>query len=179
MKNKKAFLLVGLLCSGIICVNANSQSVSAATVTSVNSSSKAINNADNQSYDSNVSSTTTSEQKDIQKQKQPNQENKDVKTPTSHPQSKNISNQWVTRQGHNYYLINNKPVKGLRNINKSWYLFDKQGVMLTGVRKIPKNLLTVTLLKMVRGDLTILTLVNLLIGLINLVLLWALKTTLR
>lgn len=140
MKNKKAFLLVGLLCSGIVFINARSQSVSAATVTSVNSSSKAVNNVDNQSDDLNSSSTTTSGQKDIQKQEQPNQENKDVKTPTSHPQSKNISNQWVTRQGHNYYLINNKPVKGLRNINKSWYLFDKQGRMLTGVRKIPKKL---------------------------------------
>ncbi|MDE6492078.1 MAG: hypothetical protein K2L37_02885, partial [Lactobacillus sp.] len=105
MKNKKAFLLVGLLCSGIVFINAHSQSVSAATVTSVNSSSKAVNNVDNQSDDSNASSTTTSGQKDIQKQEQPNQENKDVKTPTSHPQSKNISNQWVTRQGHNYYLI--------------------------------------------------------------------------
>lgn len=179
MKNKKVFLLVALLCSGIVFINAHSQSVAAASVTSVKSRAKSVNNADNQSDGSNVSSTTPSGQKDIQKQEQPNQENKEVKTPTSHPQSKNIYNQWVTRQGHNYYLINNKPLKGLRNINKSWYLFDKQGIMLTGVRKIPKNLLTGTLLKMVRGDLTILTLVNLFIGLINLVLLWALKTTLR
>ena len=89
MKNKKLFLLVGLLCSGIVFINAHSQSAAAATVTSVNSRAKSVNNADNQSDDSNVSSTTTSGQKDIQKQEQPNQENKDVKTPTSHPQSKN------------------------------------------------------------------------------------------
>ena len=93
MKNKKVFLLVALLCSGIVFINAHSQSVAAASVTSVKSRAKSVNNADNQSDGSNVSSTTPSGQKDIQKQEQPNQENKEVKTPASHPQSKNIYNQ--------------------------------------------------------------------------------------
>lgn len=33
--------------------------------------------------------------------------------------------------------MNDKPVKGLKQIDKAWYLFDKNGTMLTGFRKIP------------------------------------------
>lgn len=139
MKHKKSFLLVGLLCSGILFINGHSPSVLAASAASVGSSSKVGNNANNQNDNLNTSNISTSKQKSIQTQSQSDKENKNVKTSASRSQAKTISNQWVSRQGNNYYLINNKPVKGLRNINRSWYLFDKKGVMLTGVRKIPKK----------------------------------------
>ncbi len=46
---------------------------------------------------------------------------------------------WVTQNGQKSYLVKNRPVKGLKQINKDWYLFDKNGAMLTNVRKIPKQ----------------------------------------
>lgn len=58
-------------------------------------------------------------------------QNKDNNT---QPQTKTS---WIEQNGQRSYLINDKPVKGLKQIDQAWYLFDKNGVMLTDVRKIP------------------------------------------
>lgn len=46
---------------------------------------------------------------------------------------------WVTKNNNHYYLKNGKALKGLKKINSSWYLFDKNGIMLKDVRKIPNK----------------------------------------
>lgn len=48
-----------------------------------------------------------------------------------------LSSGWQTKKGKRYYLRNGKVTKGLRQINHYWYLFDKNGAMLTALRKIP------------------------------------------
>lgn len=44
---------------------------------------------------------------------------------------------WQTQNNKTVYLKNGKVTKGLKKIDNYWYLFDKHGYMLTGVRKIP------------------------------------------
>lgn len=129
-----------------------SQSVSADTVagsneTSVNNSSNSnTNNSNNNSNtkDPNSSSYTDSSQNKNENQNQT--ENKEPeknesttnKQPEAKPQPKPKA-RWVSQNGKRYYVVNNKPTKGLKKIDKDWYLFDKTGAMLTDVRKIPKQ----------------------------------------
>lgn len=56
--------------------------------------------------------------------------------PNAKPQGKTG---WVIKNNNHYYLKNGKALKGLKKINSSWYLFDKNGIMLKDVRKIPKK----------------------------------------
>lgn len=50
---------------------------------------------------------------------------------------KTLPSGWRNKNGKRYYLHNGKVTKGLKQINKDWYLFDKNGAMLKDVRKIP------------------------------------------
>lgn len=46
---------------------------------------------------------------------------------------------WIDQNGKRFYIVKNRPVKGLKQVDKAWYLFDKSGAMLTGIRKIPNQ----------------------------------------
>lgn len=60
------------------------------------------------------------------------------KTPKKANSKKNaLPSGWQSKNGKRYYLKNGKPSKGLKKIANYWYLFDRHGVMLKDVRKIP------------------------------------------
>ena len=44
---------------------------------------------------------------------------------------------WKVTNGNTYYLKNGAAIKGLKKINGYWCLFNKNGIMLKDVRKIP------------------------------------------
>ncbi|WEV70509.1 C39 family peptidase [Lactobacillus sp. ESL0785] len=46
---------------------------------------------------------------------------------------------WINKSNKKYYYKNNRKVKGLVRLGKNYYLFNKKGVMLTGMRKKPKS----------------------------------------
>ncbi|MBP2057132.1 uncharacterized protein YvpB [Lactobacillus colini] len=64
-------------------------------------------------------------------------------TQTTSPNEENVQSnqssqpQWQTINGKTYYIKNDKKLKGYRQIQGNWYVFNKNGEMLTGIRKIP------------------------------------------
>lgn len=46
---------------------------------------------------------------------------------------------WAKQKSKVYYYVNNKPITGYHKISKDWYLFDKHGVMKTGVQNVSKK----------------------------------------
>ena len=150
MKHQKLILLATLFSAGLMLTT--SQTALADTTTSANqttannSSNSNTNNSNNNSNtkDPNSSSYTDSSQNKNEDQNQTEnkepEKNKSTtnKQPEAKPQPKPKA-RWVSQNGKRYYVVNNKPTKGLKKIDKDWYLFDKTGAMLTDVRKIPKQ----------------------------------------
>lgn len=82
------------------------------------------------SYNAKADTTSASQVKTTQQTQLSNQE-------SLTKQTENTKKIITTKNGSRYYLKNNKPVKGLKKIDNSWYLFNKNGKMLTNVHKIP------------------------------------------
>lgn len=148
MKHKNLILLATLFSAGLMLTT--SQTALADTTTSANqttannssnsNTSNSTSNTDNKEQ-TNSSSTDSSQTKnENQNQAQDKNENKTEtnKQPETKPQTQPKA-RWVSQNGKRYYMVNNKPTKGLKKIDKDWYLFDKTGAMLTDVRKIPKQ----------------------------------------
>ena len=111
MKHKKLIVLATLFSAGFML--ATSQAVKADSVTGT------IQVANNSSVRSNTNNTK--------------QHKKDIQDAENTP----VKDGWINQNGKRLYLVKNRPVKGLKKIDRAWYLFDKNGAMLTGVRKIP------------------------------------------
>ncbi|MGN8811291.1 C39 family peptidase [Lactobacillus amylovorus] len=150
MKHKNLILLATLFSAGLMLTT--SQSVSADTVagsneTSVNNSSNSNTNNSNNNLntkDPNSSSYTDSSQNKNENQNQTENKEPEKNESTTNKQLEaktqpKTKARWVSQNGKRYYVVNNKPTKGLKKIDKDWYLFDKTGAMLTDVRKIPKQ----------------------------------------
>lgn len=119
---------------------------SANQTTANNSSNSNTNNSNNNSNtkDPNSSSYTDSSQNKNEDQNQTENKEPEKNKSTTNKQLEAKTQpkpkaRWVSQNGKRYYVVNNKPTKGLKKIDKDWYLFDKTGAMLTDVRKIPKQ----------------------------------------
>ena len=94
------------------------------TAESAQSSNEPNNNSQADSTQKNTNQATDqNNQANNQNQTQPDETNK--------------TNGWKTENGQKTYIKSDKKLKGLHQINSSWYLFDKNGYLLTGLRKIP------------------------------------------
>ena len=94
------------------------------TAESAQSSNEPNNNSQADSTQKNTNQATDqNNQANNQNQTQPDETNK--------------TDGWKTENGHKTYVKSDKKLKGLHQINSSWYLFDKNGYLLTGLRKIP------------------------------------------
>lgn len=111
MKHKKIIFLATLFSAGFMLATGQAVKADSATDTS--------QVANNSSVCSNTNSTK--------------QRKKDIQNAATAP----VKDGWINQNSKRFYFLKNCPVKGLKKIDRAWYLFDKNGVMLTGVRKIP------------------------------------------
>ena len=125
MKHTKLILTATLLSVGLILTT--NQTVQAADNTA-NASENTTNNS---------SSSSNPESNSATNQDQNNESNKNENSSNNSNTEAQTQNGWINQNGKSSYLVNNKPVKGLKQIDKAWYLLDKNGTMLTGFRKIP------------------------------------------
>lgn len=134
MKHKKIIFLAALFSAGLMFTAG--QTVHADTT--VNANENSTNSSSNQSStinsNSNSSDSTQANDSNSSSQNQTTETNKDKDSNNTVAKTG-----WVTQNGKKSYLVKNRPVKGLKQINKDWYLFDKNGAMLTNVRKIPNQ----------------------------------------
>lgn len=154
---KKKYLIFSLICSLFI-FWAMSNSVNAAENTNSNAQSQSSKNIQqNEQNQKNTQKESNSQSNQVpKKSEQESNQNKQSSTQTLNSNDKNknvvksapkkavkkiakkkLPSGWRNKNGKRYYLYNGKIVKGLKLIKKNWYLFDKNGVMLKDVRKIP------------------------------------------
>lgn len=140
MKNRFKFILptvaaVALALSSTTVLadtNSDSQSQSQSSQTTVTENNQ--NNQNNQNSNSAANSNSSQKQETENKS---NSTSSTTKKPTTKPAKAKTSKKWQTINGKKYYLVNGKRTIGYKKIGKSWYLFDKTGAALTGVRKMP------------------------------------------
>lgn len=147
MKSKKLIFVGTLLCAGFLFTN--SQTAKADATDNGNQNSTVTATTTNNTDNSNNSSSTNSQQNQDQNQTNQNSQSNQNDQSSQQTQPSNSNNQtktekqtkngWTIQNGKNYYLVNNIPVKGLKKISQDWYLFDKNGIMLKDVRKIPNK----------------------------------------
>lgn len=89
----------------------------------------------NSQTDSNTQKDNTQINKSDSTQDSGNKQNQTNQNSNNTPVKNN--NGWKTVNGNTYYLKNGSATKGLKKINGYWYLFNKNGIMLKDVRKIP------------------------------------------
>lgn len=128
MKHKFTLFLGLLGCSAALLTT--TQQVKADTVN--NSQSQRSSSSDQTDQNKQNSNTDQNQQQSNQNSQTENNKNNQTNTSSTQTQSG-----WKTQNGQTYYLKNNKPVKGLKKIQNNWYLFNKNGIMLKDVRKIP------------------------------------------
>lgn len=134
---KKKFLVIGIV-SSLFCLATYSNVVKADTADSQNpaTTQSSQNQQSNKTQDEQTkqvdSSKQTSSANNDQEQKQFDKNNPAEQKPVAH-----TNTGWKKQNGQTQYFKNGKLTKGLSKIDGHWYLFDKNGVMLKNVRKIP------------------------------------------
>ena len=101
--------------------------------------------AENETTDKNNNSTSANDNETVDSNSDQNKQNTDNETlkkeqnkPTPLVKPK-IKQGWIKRGKKKYFYKNNRKVKGLVKIKKYHYLFNKHGVLLSGLRKTPRK----------------------------------------
>ncbi|CCI84890.1 C39 family peptidase [Lactobacillus pasteurii] len=150
MKHNKQLIIFSLLfCVGLFFTNSpivradtldNSSQNSTITSNNDANQSDTTNSSQTSSDQSEQVNTDTSGQNTTEKNTQNDQSNQNTQENNpNHQQVAQNKDGWTVRNGKSYYLSNNKLTKGLKKISNNWYLFDKNGVMLKGIHKIPNK----------------------------------------
>lgn len=148
---KKQHLFLGFICSFILLLSLSSPVKAASETNNNNQSSSNVqqnkqNSQTNQTVKKNEQENNQEEQQNQNKQSSTQTSSNNTNTATNKPVVKKptkkvvkkvLPSGWRNKNGKRYYLRNGKVTKGLKQINKNWYLFDKNGAMLKDVRKIP------------------------------------------
>ena len=109
------------------------------TVNAQNNNTNDKNKSDNKNNDN----ASANDGKTVDANNDPNKQKNDSESPKKEQNKQSpqvrpkIKQGWVKKGKKQYFYKNNKKVKGLVKIKKYHYLFNKHGVLLSGLRKTP------------------------------------------
>lgn len=138
-----AFLSAPLAHADETSSNSSSSQNQSSAVANSSSSSSTSTDQNNSEADKQSSSSSSSSNTSTSSSSTSSSSSKQSSTATTAKKktktTKTTTKVWKTINGKKYYLVNGKKTTGYKKIGNYWYVFNKNGVVLTGVRKIPNK----------------------------------------